>query len=193
MTASVLHPVLHNGTLVYQERLPAVCGYAVLFGQLSRPDGDGEFLQFERGAFTASLQSSRGTLRLLWRHDESEVLADASEGTFSVREDSRGLHWIATLQADGLGRHIHGKLRRGELACSIAGGVRGCKRTYHGDNGEVVRCFHVHSCRLDEISLTPFESARFPLTTAWVDDREQLSPGERTAYYRQQLLLRETE
>jgi len=78
-----------------QEGKPTkIVGYAVRWGQLSKPLGWFEDFQekFERGAFTKTLAENRDQIYAAWNHNPGEILG-RSPTTLKLEEDEIGLRY----------------------------------------------------------------------------------------------------
>lgn len=81
-----------------------ISGYVVLWNSLSLDLG-GFREQFARGAFTESLRQRDQIL--LNGHDSVRILARKSTGGLTLKEDSTGLHFEASLPDTTEGRDVH--------------------------------------------------------------------------------------
>lgn len=94
-------------------------GTAIPYGRWSEPIG-GQFRErIERGAFG---DLSGADIKLLYMHDQAEVLARTKSGTLRLKDSAGGLRFEADLADTSRGRDVRELLARGDLTGEMSFG-----------------------------------------------------------------------
>src|SRR5690606_7898314 len=132
-----------------EEQEPRLVGYAVKWGERSRPL---PFIErFLPGAFAKYLAAGRDVLALV-DHDRSKVLGRRSNGTLELVEDEVGLRvTIRPNLETSYGRDIVAAVRRGDVAGMSVGFIARRERWVPDDEAGQVR--EVVEAELREVSV----------------------------------------
>ncbi len=135
-------------------------GVAAVYGQPSRTLYEYGKSFIERIAPGAFGESIAGDIKLLYNHQSVMPLARTRSSTLSLRDDTDGLHYSATLPDTTLGNDVRALLERGDLSGEMSFGFYVQRDAWNKDRSERT----VHAAKLTEISLVV--DAAYPQTTS---------------------------
>lgn len=127
-------------------------GYAVAFNQPSQPLPFTEYISphaFDNVDFSQ--------VRLLYAHDFNNILARVDSGTLSLKNDDKGLFFVADIPDTTLGNDVYANVENGNikgLSFNAQIDPNNGDTWEQGAGGQVIHTIN-HFARLAEISLTP--------------------------------------
>lgn len=122
-----------------------VSGYVNEVGKLSQPlrDKKGRIFRekIEKGAFKRAIQRAEDNgrpVKLLFRHNNSDLLASTKNGSLTLEEDNVGLKFSANIVNTSLGKDVHEYVRSGLISNMSFGFIKPVEE-WSFENGQNIR------------------------------------------------------